>query len=606
MHRRTLLKLLASSPVWIAWPGLRMSARELRAQKLWRRCRPTDLQWPKPAEWNELKEQVGGNLLQPRNPIDACKSDVNSGAYKVLVKNMQNPYFVGDDPALTQSTGWIDAWTSAPSVYAVAAHRTEDVVAAVNFARNGNLRLVVRGGAHSYKGGSNAADSLLIWMRAMNDIHIHDRFVAQGCEGKQTPQPAVTLEAGTMWIDAYNAVTTEAGRYVQGGGCATVGVVGLIHGGGFGSFSKHYGMAAASLLEAEIVTADGVVRVINQYQEPDLFWAIKGGGGGSFGVVTKITLETHELPVYFGGVSLRIKADSDHSYRRLIERFVSFYSDNLFNAHWGESTKVQPDNTLTVGMVSHGLSKEDSEEVWRPFLDWINASPGDFKIEHCFIGSMNARNWWDADWRKTNLPSTVIPDSRPATAKTHIYWNDNEGEVSVFLHGYESIWLPALWLRHDHQKQLTDALFATSRHWPVELHFNKGLAGAPAEAIAAARNTAMNPVVCDSFALAIIAGGKQACPGFPGHEPDLAAARKDGHDIKSAMNELRKFIPEPAAYVSESSFFERSWQRSFWGSNYARLRSIKAKYDPDGLFFVHHGVGSEDWSKDGFTRLDKA
>ncbi len=71
------------------------------------------------------------------------------------------------------------------------------------------------------------------------------------------------------------------------------------------------------------------------------------------------------------------------------------------------------------------------------------------------------------------------------------------------------------------------------------------------------------------------------------------------------MNELRKLIPDSAAYVSESSYFEKSWQQSFWGSNYARLRAIKDQYDPDGLFFVHHGVGSEDWSQDGFTRLSK-
>ena len=73
----------------------------------------------------------------------------------------------------------------------------------------------------------------------------------------------------------------EAGRYVQGGGCTTVGVAGLVQGGGFGSFSKAFGTAAASLLEAQIVTADGKVRVANAVQEPDLFWALKGGGGGT-------------------------------------------------------------------------------------------------------------------------------------------------------------------------------------------------------------------------------------------------------------------------------------------------------------------------------------
>ena len=83
---------------------------------------------------------------------------------------------------------------------------------------------------------------------------------------------------------------------MQGGGCGTVGVAGLVSGGGFGSFSKNFGTAAAGLLEAEIVTADGAVRIVNACTNPDLFWALKGGGGGSFGVVTRLTLRTRELP----------------------------------------------------------------------------------------------------------------------------------------------------------------------------------------------------------------------------------------------------------------------------------------------------------------------
>jgi FAD/FMN-containing dehydrogenase len=69
------------------------------------------------------------------------------------------------------------------------------------------------------------------------------------------------------------------------------------------------------------------------------------------------------------------------------------------------------------------------------------------------------------------------------------------------------------------------------------------------------------------------------------------------------MEEVLKVVPDSGSYVSESDFFERSWQRSFWGANYPKLAAVKKKYDPDGLFFVHHGVGSEEWSADGFTRL---
>ena len=69
------------------------------------------------------------------------------------------------------------------------------------------------------------------------------------------------------------------------------------------------------------------------------------------------------------------------------------------------------------------------------------------------------------------------------------------------------------------------------------------------------------------------------------------------------MAELRKVVPDFASYVSESNFFEKQWQRAFWGDNYPRLLKVKTKYDPEGLFVVHHGVASEAWSDDAFTRL---
>jgi FAD binding domain len=105
-----------------------------------------------------------------------------------------------------------------PSAYAVKARSSGDVAAAVNFARDNNLRLVVKGAGHSYQGTSNAPDSLLIWTRAMDKVTLHDAFAPQGCEGKIAPVPRVSAEAGAVWIDLYHAVTGEADRYVQGGG----------------------------------------------------------------------------------------------------------------------------------------------------------------------------------------------------------------------------------------------------------------------------------------------------------------------------------------------------------------------------------------------------
>jgi FAD/FMN-containing dehydrogenase len=90
---------------------------------------------------------------------------------------------------------------------------------------------------------------------------------------------------------------------------------------------------------------------------------------------------------------------------------------------------------------------------------------------------------------------------------------------------------------------------------------------------------------------------------MPAATCDLAGAQADAHAIDLATAELRKIAPNAGSYVSESNYFNRSWQNDYWGDNYSRLRGVKAKYDPDGLFFVHHGVGSEEWSDDGFTRI---
>jgi FAD/FMN-containing dehydrogenase len=570
-----------------------------------RRVRPSDPDWPSAASWNRLNQQTEGRLIQVRSPFKACQDGPNDDACRNVFREMKNPYYIRDEVALTQTTGWVDAWTSAPSVYAVAARKTGDVVAATNFARENNLRLVVKGGGHSYLGTSNAPDSLLIWTRFMDDITLHDGFVAQGCS--EPPQPAVTVGAGAIWMHTYAQVTTKGGRYVQGGGCGTVGVAGLVQGGGFGSYSKNYGTAATSLLEAEIVTADGKVRIANACANPDLFWALKGGGGGTFGVVTRVTLRTHELPNFFGFVSMTIEASSDAAFARLVGRFVSFYAENLHNPHWGEIVNVRPGRKLDIQLSFQGLDKQQADAVWQPFLYWVTEAGHDFTFTHApSIRVGPARLRWDAAAIKARAPAAILSDDRPGAPADNVFWAANLSEAGHFIHGFESLWLPASLLQTGGQQQLTDALLAAVRHSTVELHFQKGLAGGTAEAIAAARDTATNPAVVNAFVLAIVASeAPPAYPGMRGHEPDLADARRNASAIVKAIGELRKIAPEPGSYVAESSFFEEAWQKSYWGPHYPKLLGIKRKYDPDGLFFVHHGVGSEEWSADGFTRLTR-
>ena len=149
-----------------------------------------------------------------------------------------------------------------------------------------------------------------------------------------------------------------------------------------------------------------------------------------------------------------------------------------------------------------------------------------------------------------------------------MFWAGNLGEAGQVLHGYQSAWLPASLLQKDQQDSLGDALFAATRHWSVSLHVNKGLAGAPAEAIDAARDTATNPAVLDAFALAISgAEGPPAYPGVPGHEPDLAAARAARRPRSTeAMGEVRKLLPNARLVRRREQLLRRGLAGSVLGS----------------------------------------
>lgn len=607
MKRRELLKWMAAAPVFgmllanlpeAAWAKAAAVARTLR------RVRPGESGWPSAAEWESLKQQVGGRLLQLADPLAPCRADPAGSACNAFFKAIRNPYYILDHANLTQTSGWVDAWTSKPSAYAVAAQSAADVAAAVNFARDHKLRLVVKGAGHSYQGTSDAPDSLLVWTHPMRDISMHDGFVPKGCDGKIKPQPAVSVGAGQIWGHTYDAVTTNAGRYVQGGGCLTVGVAGLVSSGGFGSWSKRFGTAAANLLEAEVVTADGTIRTVNACNDPDLFWALKGGGGGSFGVITRLTLRTHELPKLFGAVNATVKAKSDVAYRKLLSYCMEFCRKNLLDPHWGEKIHFSSPNVLRVDLLFQGLDKAAAEAVWKPFFDFVQTSPQDFAITDApRVLAFPARVMWNPEVMG-KIPGLVVHDPRPGASADNFVWAGDAEQSGQFITSYASAWLSKDLLQPNRQKDLVEAVFALTRNYGFTMHFNKGLAGAPPDVLAAARDTATNPQVLDAFALAITGDSKPpAFPDIPGHEPDVNAARKDAMACATAMQALYKAAPDAGSYVSESDFFLKDWQRAFWGTNYARLLSVKNRFDPDGLLTVHHGVGSENWSADGCTRI---
>ncbi len=249
------------------------------------------------------------------------------------------------------------------------------------------------------------------------------------------------------------------------------------------------------------------------------------------------------------------------------------------------------DNVLAINMVGAGLTSDEMNAVWKPFFDTLRASPSKFTLaDGPHIGSMEGRHWWDRSWRVDHHSTSVRLDPR-ANHAANWWWSGDSDQVGMFLYGYESLWLPASLLDDDHRASLANVLYQASRPFGFELHFNKGLAGAPAAAIDAAKETAMNPNVTTAFALMICADGAQGLyPGIAGHEPDMQKARARAKTIHACMEPARALTPRGGSYVSESNYFEPSFGTSYWGTNFPRLVSIKRTYDPHNLFAVHNGV----------------
>ncbi|MCF8537363.1 MAG: FAD-binding oxidoreductase [Candidatus Nanopelagicales bacterium] len=540
--------------------------------------------WPAPAAWRSLDSQVGGRLIRTQLPW------VN--ATPETFELLKNPFWNEEQPGALQSTGWYKAWTAVASPYAVRAQSTADIVAAVNFARDNDVKLVVKGTGHDYLGRNCAPRSLLVWTHDMRTITLHDAFLPKGAPAGTTPVEAMTVEAGTRWLEAYKAAT-DAGRFVAGGGCTSVGACGgFTFGSGFGPFSKRYGTGSGGIVQAEIVTADGKVHVVNEFSEPDLFFAVRGGGGSTYGIVSRVTLLMHPIPSTVGIITGSVTASSDAAYRELIQRFCEFYPVGLDNWHWGESVAFGPDNELGFRLTFLDMPEAEGRAVLEQFVGPLRERPEDFTVAPS-IDFLDFKNLWNPEFWDEHDPDFITRDPRPGAPEHQFWWTGNQGELGSYWSGYQSRWIQTEDLRI-RPAEIADAFFDASRLRSFIFQVNKGLSGEHEEARARDEQTALNPQCFGASALVLMGAAQQyRYPGVRGKEPSVPLARELADTVNDAMDIIKRATPGAGSYSTEADFFLEDWQEAQWGSNYARLLRIKRRYDPRNFFRVHHGVGSE-------------
>jgi FAD/FMN-containing dehydrogenase len=156
---------------------------------------------------------------------------------------------------------------------------TQDVVRAVNFGRDHGIQLSVRGGGHSAAGNAICEAGLVIDLSAMKAVRVD-------------PEARIAIAEGGATLRDLDAATQAHGLATTGGVVSNTGIAGLTLGGGFGILMRKHGLTCDNLLEAEVVTADGRIQRASAEENPELFWALRGGGG-NFGVVTSFTYRVH-------------------------------------------------------------------------------------------------------------------------------------------------------------------------------------------------------------------------------------------------------------------------------------------------------------------------
>ncbi|KAH0497556.1 hypothetical protein TgHK011_004854 [Trichoderma gracile] len=268
--------------------------------------------WPSAHAWSSLNRTLDGRLLRPVPPGAVCHPDqptFNSSLCAEVAAGWKTYEFHVESPV---SVMWdkFDNFTCLPEeeapcspagypAYVVNASNAQHVKIGIDFARKHNVRLNVKNTGHDYLGRSNSPGSLSIWTHHLNAMTYNKGQYRLHGSGKVLQGNSITVGGGSEMYNIY-AAADKHNETIVGGGGKTVGIGGYITGGGHSVFAPKYGLAADNVWEMEIVTPGGDIVFANEDEHSDLFWAMRGGGGSTFGVITSVTLKTHPSPKILG------------------------------------------------------------------------------------------------------------------------------------------------------------------------------------------------------------------------------------------------------------------------------------------------------------------
>ncbi|KAB5515482.1 hypothetical protein GE09DRAFT_1159764 [Coniochaeta sp. 2T2.1] len=535
------------------------------------KCFPGDDCWPTTQQWESLNQTVNGRLIATVPLAQHChEPNFNDAACQRLRSSWQIADIHQDDSASVMAPFFAnqscDPFTPASQPcelgnyvrYAVDVRSTEDVATTVKFARQHNIRFVIRNTGHDYLGRSTGAGALSVWTHHLKDIEFttfNDKYYSG---------PAVKVGAGVQAMELLAAAAAE-GRVVVSGQCPTVGLAGgYTQGGGHSPLSTNFGLSADNTLEFEVVTASGNMVTASRTENLDLYWALSGSGAGNYGVVVSMTVKTHpDARVSSATLSFASDGISTETFFAAVDAFHAALPE-MIKAGFPAVYYLTPASFAIAPVTAYNKTKAEVEAILGPFLATLDSLSITYSTTFAEIPSYHEH--YVAYFGANSMVGVVqggsrlVPLSGPATSAVDL----SAAVRSILAQGVT--WIGLGLDVSAFGKDSVNSVLSAWRQGPLA-----------------------HSVIATPWSF----------------EPaDWAQMLKDKkRETETILPIIEAATPGSGSYMNEGDPDQPNFQDVFYGSAYAKLLKIKNAWDPEGFFYGIKAVGSEVWNVRGDGRM---
>ncbi|KAF5353302.1 hypothetical protein D9756_007946 [Leucocoprinus leucothites] len=546
----------------------------LGANPLLSRCKtmPGDPSWPDAAAWSRFNTSVNGRLIRTVPIASHCHGpNYNAEECKVVRDQWHQPLFHEAYASSIQAPVFLnkscDPFTSVDDQciigtyveYSVDVASPDHVINTLKFAKEHKIRFVVKNTGHDYMGKSTGAGGLAVWMHHLTDREWIPKYNGPGSTYKG---PAVKVHAGVTG-DILQGDAEARGQVVVAGQCPTVGFVGgYIQGGGHSVLGSLYGMAADQALEFEVITTDGKFVRASPSENAELFWALSGGGGGTYGIVWSVTVKTYtSMPT----TTVRVLYQPPSS------------NQSALDTHWKSIGAYLQESPKYLSAGAYHINYFDNT-LFHVVLLFPKKTPKEVTgLVQPWFDRLNALNI-------TPAISTIVqhPTVGNATALVAEVFG---GEILTGTDLYGGRILPKrLW----ETDQSFSVLLKTLRGIVDDNGHILDIAINPTDKVSGNPNNAVLPAFRSMHSMCVVVW----------HWNDTASWEEQfswTRSVTSLTSRLAKIAPETGAYLNEADPFNPNWKRDYYGKNYDRLLSIKNRWDPNQMLYGTTAVGGDRW-----------